>query len=195
MTRGPDKQFDRKAVLGKAMQLFWSQGYEATGVAQLLEHMGIGRQSLYDTFGDKRGLYLEALRAYFAEQRASVVARLQASGSPLANLKAVFAQWEKMLTETGPFGCLIGNTAVELGPHDQEAARIVRAAFAGMSQEIAETIRQGQEAGEIRAGDPSELSSLIVATIQGAALLSKVEPGMRTSHAALRGVLALLAGD
>jgi len=194
MTRGPDKQFDRQAVLAKAMQLFWSQGYEATGVTQLLEHMGIGRQSLYDTFGDKRGLYLEALRAYFAEQRASVVARLREPGSPLGNLKAVFGQWEKMLGEVGPFGCLMGNTAIELGPHDEEAARIVRAGFAGMSQEIAETIRRAQEAGEIRAGDPEELSSMIVATIQGAALISKVEPGMRRSHAALRGLLGLLAG-
>jgi len=175
------------------MQLFWSQGYEATGVADLLETMGIGRQSMYDTFGDKRGLFLEALRAYFSEQRSRVVALLRAPGSPLENLRAVFAQWERMLAGIGPFGCLMGNTAAELGPHDEEAARIVRAGFTSVSQEIAEAIRRGQEAGEMRAGDPDELASLIVATIQGAALLSKVEPDGQTSQAALRGALALLA--
>ena len=168
------------------MQLFWSQGYEATGVADLLETMEIGRQSMYDTFGDKRSLFLEALRAYFSEQGTRVVGQLRAPGSPLANLKAVFAQWEQMLAEIGPFGCLMGNTAAELGPHDEEAAQIVRGGFVRVSRELAETIRLGQEAGEIRAGDPDELASLIVATIQGAALLTKVEPGMETGHAAFR---------
>jgi TetR/AcrR family transcriptional repressor of nem operon len=194
MTRGPDKQFDRDAALRKAMQLFWSQGYEATGVADLLDHMEIGRQSMYDTFGNKRSLFLAALRAYFAEQGARVVTQLRAPGSPLENLRAVFGQWQQMLGEIGPFGCLMGNTAAELGPHDEEAAQIVRMGFAGVTREIAETIRQGQEAGEIRAGlDPEELASLIVVTIQGAALLTKVEPGMQTGRAAFRGVLELLA--
>ena len=193
MTRGPDKQFDRETVLRKAMQLFWSQGYEATGVADLLETMRIGRQSLYDTFGDKRSLFLEALRAYFGEQGARVITRLRAPGSPQENLRAVFAQWEQMLEEMGPFGCLMGNTAVELGPHDEEAAEIVRAGFARVRQEVAETIRRGQQTGEIRAGDPDELASLIVVAIQGAALFTKVEPGRETGHAALEAFLELLA--
>ena len=44
------------------MDLFWARGYEATGLRDLLDHMGIGRQSLYDTFGDKRSLFLQAIQ-------------------------------------------------------------------------------------------------------------------------------------
>ncbi len=54
MSRGPAKQFDPHEALGKAMQLFWAKGYAATGLAELQEQMGIGRKSLYDTFGNKR---------------------------------------------------------------------------------------------------------------------------------------------
>ena len=57
MTRGRPQEFDRETALGKAMDLFWSQGYEATGMRALTEHMGISRQSLYNTFGDKHGQY------------------------------------------------------------------------------------------------------------------------------------------
>ena len=58
------KEFDRDEALHKAMEVFWSRGYEATSVGDLVEHMGINRQSLYDTFGDKHSLYLAALDRY-----------------------------------------------------------------------------------------------------------------------------------
>ena len=54
MTRGPERQFDRQEVLGKAMAHFWAHGYENTGLSDLTRAMGIGRQSLYNTFGAQR---------------------------------------------------------------------------------------------------------------------------------------------
>ncbi|MCH7667290.1 MAG: TetR/AcrR family transcriptional regulator [Acidobacteria bacterium] len=65
MRRGRKRQFDRQEVVERASGLFWEQGYEATGMTELVEYLGIGRQSLYNTFGDKRSWYLEALRFYF----------------------------------------------------------------------------------------------------------------------------------
>ena len=47
------KEFEENEVLDKAMKLFWEQGYEKTSMTDLVEHMGIHRRSLYDTFGDK----------------------------------------------------------------------------------------------------------------------------------------------
>ena len=101
MTRGPDKQFDRDGTLHKAMQLFWNQGYEATGVTDLLSHMAIGRQSMYDTFGNKRALFLEALRAYFAEQWNSVARMLDEPGTAIEKLRHVFESREQMIAEGG----------------------------------------------------------------------------------------------
>lgn len=58
MTRGPDKQFDPEVALTKAMEVFWARGYEAASLSELLKNMGIGKKSLYDTFGNKRSLSL-----------------------------------------------------------------------------------------------------------------------------------------
>lgn len=57
MNRGPDKQFDCEVALSKAMDVFWARGFEAASLSELLEQMGIGRKSLYDTFGNKRSLW------------------------------------------------------------------------------------------------------------------------------------------
>jgi TetR/AcrR family transcriptional repressor of nem operon len=61
-----EKTFDTDVALTKAMEAFWSRGYEATSISDLVERMGINRGSLYDTFGDKRSLFMSALRAYGA---------------------------------------------------------------------------------------------------------------------------------
>ena len=60
MKLGRPKEFDRREALEKAMEAFWAKGYEGTSVSDLLEAMGIHRGSMYDTFGDKRSLFLEA---------------------------------------------------------------------------------------------------------------------------------------
>lgn len=62
MPRGRKRQFDRQEVLERAAGLFWEQGYETTGITEFGGVFGIGRQSLYNTYGNKRSLYLEAQR-------------------------------------------------------------------------------------------------------------------------------------
>jgi TetR/AcrR family transcriptional repressor of nem operon len=64
MSRGSEKQFDPDIALAKAMEVFWARGYEAASLSKLLELMGIGKKSLYDTFGNKRSLFLKALDHY-----------------------------------------------------------------------------------------------------------------------------------
>ena len=62
------KEFDRESALKGAVQVFCEGGFEGTSTEDLLRGMGISRQSMYDTFGDKRALYLEALRHYVTER-------------------------------------------------------------------------------------------------------------------------------
>ena len=67
------------------MHAFWEKGYESTSLQELVERMGIGRASLYDTFGSKRELFAEALDRYAAELESTIGAELgrrdQASSS------------------------------------------------------------------------------------------------------------------
>src|SRR5882672_12798887 len=83
------KEFDRDVAVARAMSVFWSKGYAATSTDDLLKAMKIGRQSMYDTFGDKRRLYVEALERYQQESVAGHINRLRSTTSPLAGIEAL----------------------------------------------------------------------------------------------------------
>lgn len=177
MTRGPQKQFDRDQVLDLAMDHFWAHGYEGSGMTALLRSMGIGRQSLYDTFGDKRALFLEALTRYFRSQVGPVMARLRSPGSPMANLRGVFELWKTMSSRPGHNGCMVGNSLAEFGRDDEEVAGIIRGYFETLEDAFCETFERARDAGELgTALPPRELARMFVATGQGLALMSKLAP-------------------
>lgn len=80
------KEFDEDAVLLKAVRLFWEQGYEKTSMTDLVNHMGVHKRSLYDTFGDKHSLYIKTLNRYTQLQSEKksikrILLRLKQSGS------------------------------------------------------------------------------------------------------------------
>ena len=58
---GRTKQFDHRTALDQAMELFWARGYHATSIQDLVDHLGVNRQSLYDTFGGKDELFKAVL--------------------------------------------------------------------------------------------------------------------------------------
>src|SRR5215212_5927342 len=84
------KEFEREEALRRAMEVFWSRGYEATSVGDLVEHMGINRQSLYDTFGDKHSLYLQALDRYREVEGRKMFELLEQPGSVKRALRRLF---------------------------------------------------------------------------------------------------------
>ena len=75
------REFDRDAAVERAMSVFWRKGYAATSTDDLLRAMKIGRQSMHDTFGDKRRLYVEALKRYSKERIAEHIRRLRAESA------------------------------------------------------------------------------------------------------------------
>jgi TetR/AcrR family transcriptional repressor of nem operon len=75
------KEFDREHVLDRAMGVFWSKGYAATSIEDLVAHMGIQRGSLYGTFRDKRTLFLSALDRYQHVVARELVEVLETPGS------------------------------------------------------------------------------------------------------------------
>src|ERR671916_2831660 len=109
------KEFDRDEALQRAMEVFWSRGYEAASVGELVKHMGINRQSLYDTFGDKHSLYLQALDRYREVEGQKMYGVLERPGSVKRALRELFeGVVENALGESGRRGCLVGNAMSEL---------------------------------------------------------------------------------
>lgn len=145
-----EKQFNTDDALAKAMDAFWARGYEATSVQDLVDCMGVNRGSLYATFGDKHGIFVEALRRYDAIHREAWIAGLAKATSPR---QAIVGAFEEAITATidhgSRDGCLLVNTALELSPHDEEVAEIVSHGLAEMEEFFREMIEEGQRQGEI----------------------------------------------
>ncbi len=173
-----EKQFNIDEALGKAMEAFWARGYEATSMQDLVECMGINRGSIYATFGDKRGLFIEALRRYDAIHRHDWAEAISLTRSPREAILGIFEDAIEVVLNTGArMGCLLVNTALELSPHDAEISRIVEHSFSEMETFFREKIEDGQDAGQIPATiDPTETARALLSLFIGLRVLARSRP-------------------
>ena len=173
-----EKQFDSDAVLLKAMRAFWSRGYDATSMRDLVRSMGINRGSLYATFGDKRSLFIQALRRYDADHREAWVAALAAAKGPRDAILAAFEAAIRVAVDGGSRdGCLLVNTALECSPHDAEIAALVADALGEMEGFFRTMIERGRAAGEIPGRvRPAATASALLSLFVGLRVLSRSRP-------------------
>jgi AcrR family transcriptional regulator len=131
------------------MSVFWLKGYAATSTDDLLQAMNIGRQSMYDTFGDKRRLYVEALERYQLRSVSGHINRLRSSASPLAGIEALLIGVIPLDRAAREKGCMGVGSISEFGNTDAELAKL-RAKSGGMlHQVLVERLRDALAAGEI----------------------------------------------
>src|SRR4051794_14990896 len=124
------KEFDPDVVLDAAMELFWSRGYEATSTADLVEHLGIARASLYATFGSKHELYLAAFDRYLRARDPALLDMLSQPGPALPAVRAVVRMYvRETLDDERRRGCFVVNAAVERMTADPLVASRVRSSW------------------------------------------------------------------
>src|SRR5271166_7133907 len=106
--RGRPRSFDEMGALEKAIQVYWSKGYDGVTIDDLVAGMGVGRPSLYAVFGDKRALFLRVLKAY-AEKKGALAAKALLSPQTLRDSLARFLKHVvETATEKGNArGCLL----------------------------------------------------------------------------------------
>src|SRR5260370_39145007 len=104
------KEFDREVALRHAIQVFWKKGFARTSAEDLVAAMGIGKQSLYDTFGDKRRLFLEALRTYNSHGVAVLVKRVAGGASRIAAIEGVLGDLANEQPYKRALGCMVVNS-------------------------------------------------------------------------------------
>jgi AcrR family transcriptional regulator len=148
--RGRPRNFDEMEALEKAIQVFWSKGYDGVMIDDLVAGMGVGRPSLYAVFGDKRTLFLRALRAY-AERKGARAAKALLSPQHLRDSLVSFLRYavESATEEGSAVGCLI----VCIAPlvDDAEVQQFLQHATAGAVALVERRFRDGISAGEIPA--------------------------------------------
>ena len=120
------REFDRDDVLFEALRVFWRLGYEACSLQHLVEATGVNRQSLYNVFNDKRGLFLAVLERY-RERIATDLQRLQSSEASLEDLRRYMELALDAQRRIGAGACLLVITSFGPACEDPEVRAAVRA--------------------------------------------------------------------
>jgi TetR/AcrR family transcriptional repressor of nem operon len=170
------REFDRDQVVDRAVDVFWRKGFEATSIRDLVEATGLNRGSLYNTFGDKAGLFEAALERYMAGAPSHHVVAAADSGPPRQVIGEFFARLVELgASDTEHRGCLMTNTAAELAARDKRVAAQVTEAMQGLEEALFRLIERGQETGEIAPWrDPRSLARFLVASAQGLRITAKL---------------------
>lgn len=170
---GRPRCFDEKQVLDRALELFWRDGYASTSMHALLEHMGISRQSLYNTFGDKRRLFLAALDRYIDMRADQMLSILEAPGASYPDIVRFFERLGQTRSSNEPRGCLIGKSCMELGDDDAEVAERVHQFFSRTVGAFRNALENAVSKGEIEPLNAPATARHLTATLNGLGLLAR----------------------
>jgi len=170
-------EFCREQALRAAIDVFWSKGFEAASLEDLVTAMSIGRQSLYNTYGDKRGLFLQAVAAQI-DTYADILRKHFAADLPV---KTLFSSWFNGISQRSEQqkrqGCLLINTSMELAGRDQEIADLMVRNHRNQETIFYDALRKAVARGELPASfDCRETAQYLVGCATGMIVLAKADP-------------------
>jgi len=194
MARGPDKQFDPEIAVDKAMQLFWAKGYAATSLNELVETMEIGRKSLYDTFGNKRALYVKALHRYSQTVVREIDQGLNNPDRPaLENVRAVMRDIAARNVKPMSTGCLLGVSMAQFRTDDAEMAGVLRKHMQRVENAFYRAFAKAQAEGDLKpTTNVRNLARLLMSAHQGMVLIGRVTETQEVPRGIVDGALAVI---
>lgn len=168
------KEFDESQVLDRAMGLFWARGYAHTSFSDLVEGVGVSRQSLYDTYGDKQALFHAALKRYIKRACDNVQRKLETPGPVRDVIAEVLNSLAIGACSGNSAGCFMVNSMVELTPHDPDTRALAQSYARTIEGLFISRLSAAQRAGEISHGkDPVVLARFFFQTILGIAVAAR----------------------
>jgi TetR/AcrR family transcriptional regulator, transcriptional repressor for nem operon len=190
------KEFNPEACLEQVMHLFWRKGYQDTSMADLVQHSGVQRYGLYETFGGKQELFQRSLDLYLStiiSQRFVLFERKKPEPS-LEEIEQFFGQFIDLLEyPDSSFGCLICNTAVEVASHDETVASIVQQYFDRLRRGFVRALRKARQDGEIaNSTDISQVTEFLIGSVLGIVTYARSPAPRKDVQTYVRGILAIL---
>ena len=181
------REFILEEVLDKAVETFWSKGYEATSIQDLVENMGIQRGSLYAAFGDKQRLFLTVLDRYRKIVVKKLLDILDSHASGKAAIRQFFLAVVEHIMTAGPLrGCLVTNSAVERGLRDTATAKKVSLCLLQLEDGFYKTLVRARDTGDIDERlDLRAVARYLTSSLQGLLVMGKV----RAERRALKDVV------
>lgn len=188
------KEFDVDTALEHAIGVFWHKGFEATSMQDLTDAMGIQRASLYGTFGDKRALYLQALKRYQARSLRELEQRLDNAPSAIAAVRELLrGTGDQACSRIGKRGCFCVNANVELAPHDAAIGDQLRHHSEQVEAVIERALRRAKADGELgKTADCKLLASFLFGVILATNVLARQRASRSRVQALVDQALASL---
>jgi TetR/AcrR family transcriptional repressor of nem operon len=170
------KEFDPERALNKAMHLFWRRGYENTSVGELLRAMGIAKQSLYDTFGDKRTLYLKAMAHYRDQTNGAMEQMLDQIPSVKDGFAKLLYGLAAETREQHERGCLLLSANLQREANDAVIADLLRDNQNKVEAIFEKALLRARKQKELSVKqDPKALARFFVVTIQGMRAMARLD--------------------
>ncbi|RWX34200.1 TetR/AcrR family transcriptional regulator [Rhizobium leguminosarum] len=182
------KEFNQEKVLEIAINVFGEHGYAGTSTGMLTGAMGIGRQSLYDTFGDKWQLYCRAMQRYADNESVAHLAALQGGERAIDGIAALLGR----VVDEAKSPCLGVSSISEFGGSKVELNKMHQINGQRLHKAIAGKLAQAKEQGDCRAEhDVDILASFVLSSI--AAIRLSARGGASGRELSALGQLALRA--
>ncbi|XVJ71265.1 MAG: TetR/AcrR family transcriptional regulator [Rhizobacter sp.] len=188
-----ERQFDANDVIDRAADVFLVHGYEATSMAMLCEATGLGKQSLYNSFGDKKALYLQAVDCSVARM-ASLAAQMQNAPSGRAAIQAFFEAMVNLCTNgrLADQSCIVSHGLLE-SSQDRELRVALQNKWHQSHELLRGQVERGQRDGSIAyAGPSASAADLLMVVVSGLRVSARVQTDASQLLATATMALAVL---
>ncbi len=186
------RTFDADTALDAALEVFWTHGFDGCSIQDLLDAMNINRQSLYNTFGDKRTLFLRVLKRY-QQRLEEELAPLRSEDAGLDVLYAFAHKSVASQQEHGAGACLMVMTAFSPHIEDPELAKVIRYGSKVLRRCLSEFVEANQKRGELPDSlVPSVTANVLYAVLNGLSALSRTGASNRAVRESAKLALSQL---
>lgn len=182
------REYDEAALVSLAMQTFWSGGYRGTSIEELVAQTGVSRASLYSAYAGKRRLFIESIRLYLERVVDDNVRRLAEVEPADQAVRQFFSAIAEAPVARLRRGCLLTNSAAELGRRDVEIARLIRTALKRVEGALQRRLVEAKESGTLHPDvDPRAYARQLITLLQGIRVMARVD----VERAVLRDAVAM----
>lgn len=184
----------RQRIIEEAAPIFNQRGYAGCSIQDILEATGLEKGGVYRHFSSKEELAAEAFRYAMTNTvkiRTENLEHIEGAVEKLRYAVRRFVEGPSFL----PGGCPLMNTAIDSDDGNPVLRRLVREAVRDWQKRLCRIIEDGIKCGEIQKKvEPRRIANIIIATLEGALMISRVEGSKDAMQDALASLETLLEG-
>lgn len=189
-------ELTRQRIIAEAAPIFNQRGYAGCSMQDIMEATGLEKGGLYRHFSSKEELAAEAFRYALSNSVRLKAQRLGEIDNAVEQLRYTVKRFVETPANT-PGGCPLMNTAIDADDGNPALRDLARKGIQDWRARLSRIIETGIKAKEIRsATEPRRIANTLIATLEGALMISRLENSrhaLRDAQATLEILLASIA--